>query len=270
MPSTSRPARGSTSSCRATGSARECRLHHQDREVGAVRDPVGPALDHRHHRHPVGPRPRPPGGLAGRHRLRARPRQHAAADAARPRRRRGRVRRAAAPARGASRADLEDLPRAHRRGAGARPGDDRRRQADDLPGDGPGRRRRRRDAALDGRGPARASPTGCRCSAPAASRPAPTSGSRSPRSSGLDVGRHRPPARPVRRPDRRGARPDRAAVPSWPSRSPGAEDYLLRRGRLRGHPRGCPPPRRRAHPTYPHLDRDLRPRHRFGPARPPS
>ncbi len=40
------------------------RLHHQDREVRAVRDPVGPALDHRHHRHPVGPRPRPPGGVA--------------------------------------------------------------------------------------------------------------------------------------------------------------------------------------------------------------
>ena len=27
------------------------RLHHQDREVRALRDPVGPALDHRHHRH---------------------------------------------------------------------------------------------------------------------------------------------------------------------------------------------------------------------------
>ena len=57
----------------------ECRVHHQDRDVGAVRDPVGPALDHRHHRHPVGPRPGPPGGVARRHRLRARPRQHAAA-----------------------------------------------------------------------------------------------------------------------------------------------------------------------------------------------
>ena len=39
------------------------RLHHQDREVGALRDPVGPLLDHRHHRHRRGtstwPTPRP-------------------------------------------------------------------------------------------------------------------------------------------------------------------------------------------------------------------
>ena len=32
------------------------RLHHPHREVGAVRDPVGPALDHRHHRHRLEPR----------------------------------------------------------------------------------------------------------------------------------------------------------------------------------------------------------------------
>ncbi|WP_257952997.1 FAD-dependent oxidoreductase [Nocardioides sp. B-3] len=30
------------------------RLHHQDREVGALRHPVGRLLDHRHHRHSTG------------------------------------------------------------------------------------------------------------------------------------------------------------------------------------------------------------------------
>ena len=83
---------------RATGSAPRP-ASSPDREVGAVRDPVGPALDHRHHRHPVGPRQGAPGGVARRHRLPARPRQHDAARAARPRGRRGRVRRAAAAAR---------------------------------------------------------------------------------------------------------------------------------------------------------------------------
>ena len=66
------------------------------REVRAVRDPVGPALDHRHHRHPVGPRQGAPGGVARRHRLPARARQPGAQGAARPRRRRGRLRRAPA------------------------------------------------------------------------------------------------------------------------------------------------------------------------------
>ena len=44
----------------------QVRLHHQDRDVRPVRDPVGPALDHRHHGHAVGPRPRAPRGLAQR------------------------------------------------------------------------------------------------------------------------------------------------------------------------------------------------------------
>ena len=54
------------------------------REVRAVRDPVGPALDHRHHRHPVGPGQGAPGRVARGHRLPARPRQRGAQGAARP------------------------------------------------------------------------------------------------------------------------------------------------------------------------------------------
>ena len=74
------------------------RLHHQDREVGALRHPVGRLLDHRHHRHPVGPRPRAPVGQQDRHRLHPRPRQLAAEGPARPPRRGGRLRRPAAAA----------------------------------------------------------------------------------------------------------------------------------------------------------------------------
>ena len=44
----------------------------------AVRDPVGPALDHRHHRHRLGPGQGPPGGLQRRHRLPARARERGA------------------------------------------------------------------------------------------------------------------------------------------------------------------------------------------------
>jgi glycerol-3-phosphate dehydrogenase len=66
----------------------------------SVRDSVGTALDHRHHRHRVEPRPGASGGIARRHRLRAGPRQHLAQGPPRPRRRRGRVRRLAAAAQG--------------------------------------------------------------------------------------------------------------------------------------------------------------------------
>ena len=96
------------------------RLHRAHRDLGPLRDPVGPALDHRHHRHPVGPRQGAPRGQPGGHRLRARPRQRDPARAARPRGRRGRLRRPAAAALRRVRADLADLPRAHRGHAGAR------------------------------------------------------------------------------------------------------------------------------------------------------
>ncbi len=125
---------------------------HPHREVGAVRHPLGPALDHRHHRHRLGPRPRPPRGLEGRHRLPARARQQAARRPARPRRRRGGLRRAAAAAGGQAwpgrrlgggarggrplRPDDQGVAGAHRGQprAGHRAG--RRRQAHDVPRDG--------------------------------------------------------------------------------------------------------------------------------------
>ena len=51
------------------------RDHQPHREERAVHHPVGRALDHRHHRHRLEPRPRPPGRQPDRHRLPARARQ---------------------------------------------------------------------------------------------------------------------------------------------------------------------------------------------------
>ena len=198
------------------------RLHRAHRDLGAVRDPVGPALDHRHHRHGLGPRQGASGGEPCGHRLRARARQQAAPRAAGPRRRRGRLRRPAAAAHRRVRADLADLPRAHGRHPGARAGDDRGRQAHDVPGDGEGRGRRRGaladhdrqpdDPRLDHRPGAAAGrrrlrdpvqPAGAAVSALGAAR-----------------GPDRPPARPVRRAGRRPARADQGATRSWPRRWP--------------------------------------------------
>jgi glycerol-3-phosphate dehydrogenase len=55
------PPRGCTSWCRATGSSARSRSSCARREVGAVRHPVGDALDHRHHRHRLEPGPRASG-----------------------------------------------------------------------------------------------------------------------------------------------------------------------------------------------------------------
>ncbi len=112
------------------------------REVGAVRDPVGPALDRRHHRHRLEPRQGAPGGQRAGHRLRPRARQPGAADTADPHRRRGRVRRPATAAEGRDRGQLEAVARARRRARRARPRRGGRREVHHLPGDGPGRRRR--------------------------------------------------------------------------------------------------------------------------------
>ena len=79
---------------------------------------------------------------------------------------------------------------------------------------------------------------------------------------GLHVGTDRPPARPVRRAGRRGARRWSRERPELAEPLDGRRGLPRRRGRLRRHPRGRPAPRRRAHPAYPHLDRDLRPRRR--------
>ena len=79
----------------------------------AVRDPVGPALDRRHHRHRLGARQGAPGGVGDRHRLRARARQRGARPAADARGRRGRLRRAAAAADRRVRSRRRQLSREH-------------------------------------------------------------------------------------------------------------------------------------------------------------
>ena len=81
--------------------------HPAHREVGAVRHPVGHALDHRHHRHRLEPGPGAPRGDQGRHRLHPRHGQHRAGHAAHPRRHRRRVRGAAAAAGGGERGNLQ-------------------------------------------------------------------------------------------------------------------------------------------------------------------
>ena len=96
------------------------RDHPAHREVGAVRHPVGHALDHRHHRHRLEPRPGPSGGHQGRHRLHPRARQHRAGDAADPRRHRRRLRGAASAAGGGERGDVQAVARACGRRARAR------------------------------------------------------------------------------------------------------------------------------------------------------
>ena len=93
------------------------RDHPAHREVGAVRHPVGHALDHRHHRHRLEPRPGAPRGHQGRHRLHPRDRQHRAGHPVDPRRHRRRLRRPAAAAGGGERGDLQAVARARRRGA---------------------------------------------------------------------------------------------------------------------------------------------------------
>ena len=196
-----------------------------------------------------------PAAVPRRHRLPASTRQHAPARAARPRRRPGRVRRTPAARAGRPRAHLADLPRAHGGRTGAGTGDDRRRQADDLPGDGQGRRRRRASV----REAPTASPTGSRSSAPTGSWPAPTNGCCCLAGGRPQRGPDRPPARPLRRPGRRGARP--RARPARAGRATGGRRGVPGgRDRLCGDPRGSAAPRRRPHPAYPDLHRDLRPR----------
>ena len=64
--------RASTSSCPRNRINSAHRADHPHREEPALHRPLGQPLDRRHHRHRLGPRPRPPGGEPGRHRLPAR------------------------------------------------------------------------------------------------------------------------------------------------------------------------------------------------------
>ena len=245
------------------------RLHRAHRDVGALRDPVGPALDHRHHRHPVGPRQGAPGREPRRHRLRPRPRQRDPARAARPRRRRGRLRRPPARCCPASPSRPRGSPAStpwSRRCPGlvmiaggklttyrvmARDAVDAAAHSlrtttnltlrPSITDRVPLRRRRRLRDPHQPAGPA-GPPL----------RPA--------------RGPDRPPARPLRRPGRRPARAGRRRARAGAAAG-GRRGLPRRRGRLRRHPRGRPAPRRRADPAYPHLDRDLRPR-RPAPRRP--
>ena len=82
--------------------------------------PWGDALDHRHHRHRLEPRPRAPGGDRADIDYILEHVNTVLADAADPRRHPGRVRGAAAAAGRGERADVEAVPRA--RGGGSQPG----------------------------------------------------------------------------------------------------------------------------------------------------
>ena len=86
------------------------------------------------------------------------------------------------------------------------------------------------------------------------------------RSSGLPVARIDHLLGQVRRAGRRGPR-DHRRRPGAGRAARGHRGLPGRRGGLRGDPRGCPSPRRRADASYPDLDRDLRPRHRVRPSR---
>ncbi|CAA9396261.1 MAG: Glycerol-3-phosphate dehydrogenase, partial [uncultured Nocardioides sp.] len=245
------------------------RLHHQDGQVGALRDPVGPLLGHRHHRHAVGPRPGTPRRQPGGHRLPAPPREPAAQGSSRPPRRHRCLGRTAAAAQGRRQAgggqrrrDDEAVARAHRRQPGAGAGAGRRRQADDVPRDGARRGRPRRPRL----GPR----SGQHHRAGAVDGGVRLRGAHQPAGRAQQVvrpggRRRRPPARTVRRPRRRGARARRAPARAGPA--PARRGGLPLGGdRLRRDPRGGAPPRRRADPPYAHLDRDVRPRDVGGPA----
>ena len=153
-------------------------------------------------------------------------------------------------------------------GAGA--GDDRRRQADDVPRDGARRRRRRgpfadrrrscRRARLDHR----PGPAGRRAGLRGAHQPAGAAGPPHRPAHLAD----RPPAGALRQPRRRGARADRPA-PRARAAARGRRRLPGRRGGVRRHPRGRPPPRRRAHAAYPHLGRDCSTAASPAPRRPP-
>ena len=137
------------------------------REVGALRHPVGPALDHRHHRHRLGAGQGPPGGDAGPTSTTCSTTStRVLATPLTQRGRRGRVRRAAAAALGRVRADVQALARARRRAPGAGAGRGRGRQVHDLPGDGQGRRRRGRARRSAAPGARRRDRARSRCWAP--------------------------------------------------------------------------------------------------------
>jgi glycine/D-amino acid oxidase-like deaminating enzyme len=113
------------------------RHHPADAGQRAVRHPVGPALDHRHHRYRLVPGQGASGRQPHRHRLRTRRAEQDPRRPAHPRRRGRGLRRAAPAAGGRVGIDLEAVPRARGRAPGPWPGHDRGRQVHDVPDHGP-------------------------------------------------------------------------------------------------------------------------------------
>ena len=211
-------------------------------KIGAVRDPVGPALDHRHHRHRLEPRQGAPRGQP-------RPTSTTCSSTSTrcsASRSTTRTSRACTPGCGrCSPGESEQTSRSSPASTSCvtpvpGPGRDRRRQVHDVPRHGAGRDRRRRPHAMaTGTSPSDASPTGSRCSAPRGSSPRRTSACRSPARSGLHV------ARIDHLLGRYGDLIDElldliARRPELGEPLRGAEDYLARRGRLRASPTRAP------------------------------
>ena len=239
------------------------RLHRAHREVGAVRDPVGPALDHRHHRHPVGPRQGAPGGQPRRHRLHPR----ATSTRSCASRSTTRTSRACTPACGRSSPASPSRPRRISREhtvvtpvpglvmiAGGKLTTYRVMAVDAVDAAG---------ALAQDHGDARSatrSPTGCRWSGAdgyetrSNQRVAP----RPPRRSARRP--DRPPARPLRLPGRRPARAASTPGPTWPPPLEGADDHLEAEIVYAVTHEGARHLDDVLTPPYPDLDRDLRPR----------
>ena len=224
------------------------RADHPDREESAVRHPVGPALDHRHHRHRLGPRPRPPRRQRAPTSTTCSTTSTGSSPTAHPRRRRRGVRGTAAAAGRRVRLHLQAVPRARRRLPGAGADRRRRRQVHDVPGDGRRRRRRAvrelpaprdigsgvRDAFVHRRT--------CRCWGPRATTGCGTPVPDWPASPGSAHRAGRAPARPLRLADRRAVRADRRPARARPAAG--------RRHRSTWRSRRCTPPPTRARCTW--------------------
>ena len=111
--------------------------HPAHREERAVRHPVGPALDHRDHRHRLEPRPGAPGRDARRTSTTSSSTSTRCCDSPLTREDVEGVYAGLRPLlSGESESTSQAVPRARRRPPGARAGRGRRRQVHDLPGDG--------------------------------------------------------------------------------------------------------------------------------------
>ena len=150
------------------------------------------------------------------------------------------------------------------------PGHDRRRQVHDLPGDGRATRSTPPAHSARRAGARQPSPTRCRCSAPTGYQTPRNQRERARRAAAASASARSTTCSAATAPSPTSCSTPPPSVPTWPSRSPGADDYLLAEVVLRGHARGRAAPRRRADPAHPDLDRDLRPRPSPRPGRSPG